>query len=403
MSSPLKKIAVVGASLAGLRAGESLRAEGFDGDLTIVGAEPHLPYNRPPLSKELLAGKVDRATLDFSVADVLDAHWRLGVAATGLDLTRRRVRLADDSQLEFDGLIIATGGRPRPLSAAADLPRQGVFMLRTIDDSLRLRAALEAAQRVAVIGAGFIGCEVASTARSLGREVVLIDVATAPMEAHLGPAVGRWAAALQEAQGVRLQLGRAVEKLEGIDSLNAVRLTDGTRIEADLAVIGLGTVPNTEWLKGSGVPLENGVVCDGALRVEGVDNVVAAGDLARWPYAGGPPLRVEHWSNAVEQGMAAARTLLHGAHIAGPFHTLPSFWSDQHGVRIQSIGLPALGTQGILAEGSFDEDRFIVLYARCQRVVGALSAGLPPRRLARMRRAVIEGEPVTDVLKRANS
>jgi 3-phenylpropionate/trans-cinnamate dioxygenase ferredoxin reductase subunit len=389
-----RRVAVVGASLAGLRAAEALRAEGFDGALTIVGAEPHRPYNRPPLSKELLAGTVGHDEVHLQATGEIDADWRLGVAATGLDLDAREVELADGARIPFDGLVIATGSDARPLGAGAP---DGVHLLRTLDDSLRLRAALEAGERVAVVGAGFIGCEVAATAQALGCEVTMIDVAPAPMEARLGPLLGAWAARFHEARGVRLVLGVGVDGFEDDGGrLRAIRLADGTRVEADVAVVGLGSVPNTGWLAGSGVPLGDGVVCDAALAVEGVPGVVAAGDVASWPHAG-VRLRVEHWSNAVEQGMWAARTLLHGGETAGDFRTLPSFWSDQHGVRIQSIGLPALGTDSVVVDGSPDEDRFVVVYARDARVVGAVCVGLPPKRLARLRGPVMRGEPLTSL------
>ncbi|MHB1468534.1 MAG: NAD(P)/FAD-dependent oxidoreductase [Solirubrobacteraceae bacterium] len=393
----MRRIVVVGASLAGLRAGEALRAEGFDGELTMLGAEPHLPYNRPPLSKELLAGEVERSAVDLLAPDELRAQWRLGVAARRLDLRSRRIELDDESHVEFDGLVIATGVRPRMLPRSAGAPRRGVFALRTIDDSVRLAAALRSAGSVAVVGAGFIGCEVAATARALGRDVTLIDVAPAPLEPRLGAALGDWLAGLHRERGVRLALGSPVEALEGQERLVAVRLADGRRIDADLAVVGLGTEACTEWLAGSGIALSDGVLCDETLAAVGVEGVVAAGDVARWPYAGGAPVRVEHWSNAVDHGFAAARTLLHGA-AAGPLQTLPSFWSDQHGVRIQSIGLPGLSdAPATLIEGGFEEGGFILAYARRGRMVAAVSVGLPPRRLARLRAAVARAEPMPEL------
>jgi NADPH-dependent 2,4-dienoyl-CoA reductase/sulfur reductase-like enzyme len=400
MTAAPRRIVDGGAALAGLRAGESRRSEGVDGTLTVIGAEEHLPYNRPPLSKELLAGTVEQTDIGLTGVAELDADWRLGAAATGLDLDERAVSLADGSRVPFDGLVIATGAHARPLPTAG-APAPGVHLLRTLDDCVALGEALRDAQRVAVVGAGFIGCEVAATASRLGCEVTMIDVAVAPMAPRVGPLVGEWAAGFHAANGIRLALGVGVEALEGDARLTAVRLADGTRVEADLAVVGLGSVPNTDWLAGSGVPLANGVVCDASLAVAGVPGVVAAGDVASWPHApAGTHLRVEHWSNAVEQGMWAARTLLHGEQ-AGPFQTLPSFWSDQHGVRIQSIGLPALATDAVLAEGSTQEDGFLVLYARDEQVVGALSVGLPPRRIGRLRRTVQGAARVDDALAHA--
>ena len=231
----------------------------------------------------------------------------------------------------------------------------------------------------------------------------MVDVAPAPMQPRVGDVVAGWAAGLHAGHGVRLVLGTGVAALEGDGRLTAVRLADGTRIEADVAVVGLGSVPNTGWLEGSGIPLGNGVVCEPTLAVSGVPNVVAAGDVASWAHApaGGGLLRIEHWSNAVEQGAWAARTLLHGGEHAGAFQTLPSFWSDQHGVRIQSIGLPGLGDESVVVEGSPQEGAFAILYGREGRVVGALSAGLPPRRLARLRKAVMGGADLREAAARA--
>jgi 3-phenylpropionate/trans-cinnamate dioxygenase ferredoxin reductase subunit len=396
-----RRVVVVGASLAGLRAVEGLRAEGFDGELVVVGAEERLPYNRPPLSKELLAGRSDVEDVALQRVGDLRCEWVLGSAAKRLDLDARRVVLADHRELAFDGLILACGADARPLRRPPG-PAEGVFMLRTLDDSLRLRAGMVGAGHVVIVGAGFIGCEVASTARSLGLDVTMVDVAASPMEPRVGEEVGRWAAELHRSHGVRLVLGTGVDTLEGADRLTAVRLADGTRIEADLAVVGLGSVPNTGWLAGSGLPLDDGIVCDATLAVHGVPGVVAAGDVARWPYGPvGGSVRVEHWSNAVEQGGWAARTLLHGG-ASGPFATLPSFWSDQHGARIQSLGLPAAAHRSLVVEGSPDEGRFVVLYARAGRLVGAIAVGLP-RRLARLRRAVLGAEPFDAAVAHARS
>ncbi|HEY8582686.1 MAG TPA: FAD-dependent oxidoreductase [Capillimicrobium sp.] len=400
MSAP-RRIVVVGASLAGLRAAEALRAEGFAGELVVVGDEPHRPYNRPPLSKELLAGTADAAEIELQAVGELECEWLLGRAATSLDLHARRIGLDDGRELPFDGLVLACGAAARTLPGPA--PAAGVHHLRTLDDALALAEELPAAGHVAVVGAGFIGCEVAATARKHGAEVTMIDVAPSPLGGRLGDVVSAWVADLHTAGGVGLALGQGVDGLEGDGTLRAVRLAGGRAIEADLAVVGLGSVPSTRWLEGSGVPLSDGVLCDASLAVTGVDGVVAAGDVARWPYAPvGTTIRVEHWSNAVEQGTFAARTLLHGAEAAGPFESVPSFWTDQHGVRISSLGLPGAADRAVLAEGSPEEGSFVVLYGRDGVLIGAVAVGLP-RRLARLRRPIAAAEPLDAVLERVGA
>lgn len=391
-------VVIVGASLAGLRAAEALRLEGFDGKLVLVGDEEHLPYNRPPLSKAVLTGEADHASIVLETVAELDCDWRLGSAAVDLDLAGRRVRLANGGVVGFDGLVIATGVRARPWGGGGDTPPDGVFTVRTLDDGLRLRAALSAARHAIVIGAGFIGCEVAASARALGIETTIVDRSPAPMLKHVGSVVGRWVRDLHERHGVELILDSAVAAFEGGERLTGVRLADGRLVEGDVAVVGLGTVPNTEWLARSGVPLDDGVVCDGALAVAGVPGVVAAGDVVRWPHPlVGRPIRVEHWSNAVEQSAWAARTLLHGGALGGVFDALPSFWSDQYGLRIQAAGFPAFAETGVVVEGSPEEDGFALLYGRGGRVSGALSVGLSPKRWALLRRSVLRRVPLDGV------
>jgi len=257
-----RPIVIVGASLAGLRAAQALRTAGHAGEVVVVGAEERPPYTRPPLSKELLAGDHEPAQCALP-SDKLDVEWRLGTRATGLDLRRREVELEGGERLAYEKLLIATGARPRHWPGD-EIALEGVFMLRDLDDALALRAAFDARPRLAVVGAGFIGCEVAATARKRGLDVTLIDVAPQPMTA-LGPAVGERCAALHRAHGVELLLGAGVDGFEGAGSLEAIRLADGTRVEADLAVVALGAIPNTDWLADSGLELQPGVVCDGTL------------------------------------------------------------------------------------------------------------------------------------------
>lgn len=380
----MDRIAIVGASLAGLRAAEALRDEGFGGSITLIDSERHRPYNRPPLSKELLAGTVSRPDIDFRGADALDAEWRLGVTAARLRLDRRQVQLTDGSSVDFDGAILACGTRAR-WPAWLNRP-QGAIALRTVDDAVQLASLLEPGRRLVIVGAGFIGCEVAATASQLGLDVTVVDLAPRPLHAVLGGPVAQVCAEMLEDHRVRLVMGVGVVDLEHHDNrLTGVRLQDGRLLEADVAVIGLGAEPATEWLEGSGIPLDNGVVCDQRLRVAGIPGVVAAGDAARWPHArfAGRRLRVEHWTHAAMSGMAAARTLLFGDD-ADPYTALPDFWSDQFDVKIQGIGLPALATSCTVVSGSLQDRSFVATYARGGDTVGAVAFNAT-RGLARWR------------------
>jgi NADPH-dependent 2,4-dienoyl-CoA reductase/sulfur reductase-like enzyme len=336
-------IVIVGASLAGLRAAQAIRKAGHDGPVVLAGAEPHRPYTRPPLSKELLHGEAEPA---FPCED-LDVEWRLGTTATGLDLGRREVELGEE-RLRYDRLLIATGARARPGNG---------FTLRSLDDALALKAALRQASSLAVIGAGFIGCEVAASARKLGLDVTLIDIASQPMTA-LGPELGARCAELHRAHGVTLQLG------------------DGTPVDADVTVAALGAIPNTEWLRGSGLRLQPGVVCDEFLQA--AEHVWCAGDVAAWPHplADGELIRIEHWTNAAEQGAAAARNLLGDR---TPYAAVPYFWSDQYDVKVQAAGLPHRAERFEYVEPD------VAVGMRGERVVAAVTFNAP-RRLMQFRR-----------------
>ena len=305
---PPAPVVVVGASLAGLRAAEAMRGAGHDGELVAVGDEPHGPYTRPPLSKELLAGAQEAPACAFD-AESAEVDWRLGTAATALDLTRRRVRLDDGEEIAFSKLLIATGARGRPWPDPRTGALDGVFVLRRLDDALRLRAAFGASPRVAIVGAGFIGCEVAATARKLGLDVTLIELAPQPMPS-LGAGIGARCADLHREHGVDLRVGTGVDRLEGSTRVEAVRLADDSRVSADVVVVALGALPNTEWLGDSGLTLQPGVVCDATLAAVGADDVFCAGDVAAWPHplADGDIVRIEHWTVAAEQGTAADGT-----------------------------------------------------------------------------------------------
>ncbi len=382
----LERVVVVGASLAGLRAVETLRGAGYDGALTLIGAEQHLPYDRPPLSKEILQGswEPDRLALRRSSYDELELDLRLGRRATALDPAAREVSLDDGARVAYDGLILATGAVPRTLPGTSDL--EGLFVLRTLEDALAIRGALDAGPRVVVVGAGFIGAEVAASCRARGVEVTLVEAFPVPLLHALGREMGEVCASLHAEHGVDLRCGVAVDGLEGEGRVRGVRLSDGSSIEADLVVVGVGVAPATGWLESSGLRLDDGVVCD-ATCATAAPGVVAAGDVARWHHPlFGESMRVEHWTNAVEQGVAAAQTLLAGPGAAKPFASVPFFWSDQYGIKIQSAGHLRPDDEVRVVSGSVPERKFTALYGRAGRLTGVLTFNRPRDAIAyRMR------------------
>ena len=387
----ISRLLIVGASLAGLRAAQAARKAGFEGELVMVGEERHLPYTRPPLSKELLAGEHPDDRVEFP-CDTLDAEWRLGVSASALDRRRRRVVLSDGDEVAYDRLILATGSRPRRWpGAGAEL--DGVHVLRTIEDSLALRGAFDRRPRVAIVGAGFIGCEVAQTARKAGLDVTLIDIAATPM-LPLGPELGLWCAELHRGHGVDLRLATGVAALVGDGRVEAVGLTGGERVDADIVVVGLGAVPNTEWLTGSGLQADPGLACDATLTAAGDPDILGAGDIVSWPHplADGEDVRIEHWTVAAEQGQLAGRNALVPPAERKPYVTPPYFWSDQYDVKIQSIGLPGRAERLELLESAPDGWRRVYAGERDGRLVGVIAIN-GARRLGAYRMA-LEDPPV---------
>lgn len=376
---------VVGASLAGLRACETLRTDGFTGRITLVGAEPEMPYDRPPLSKKLLSGEweADRIRLR-KPADLesLGLEMRLGVAATGLDLERRSLSLGDGGVIEFDSLVIATGASTRRLPDQPDF--DGVCDLRTLSDALDLRSRLRHEEtRVTVIGAGFIGLEVAATARQLGCVVTVLEGAPAPLVRGLGAAMGEAVASVHLRHGVDLRCGVRISGIEGADGrVSGVRLADGSVIGSDVVVVGIGVSPAIGWLADSGLELGDGIICDDALWT-GVPGVFAAGDCARWHNHVFDPhddavMRVEHWTNAAEQGAHAARNLL--AQAAGqalsPYESVPFFWSDQFESRVQFVGRAHGNGEVHVFAGSTD-GAFAAMYGFEGRLRGVLGVSMP--------------------------
>ncbi len=379
----MNSIAVIGASLAGLRSAEALRASGFDGRLIMVGAEPHRPYDRPPLSKDFLLGRATDIALARPEDDeALAAEWRLGVRAERLDSGSRTVTLSGGSELTVDGVVIATGGTPRKLRNSGDI--EGVLTLRTKDDAEELRKRLLAGpEHVVVVGAGFLGAEVAASCHAMGRSVTVVEALPVPMAAAIGPEMGAVCAGLHADNGVTLITGHGVGGLVAIDGrVRAVRLDDGRALPAELVVVAIGIVPATDWLADSGLALDNGVVTD-AGWCTAVPGVVAVGDVARHDCVSGPA-RHEHWTNAAEQARVAAGNLLAGKHLGhcpGPGY----FWSDQYGVRIQFAGSIRPTDEVRVVEGSVDDRKFLATYHRDGRTTGALAMNLA-RAFVRARR-----------------
>jgi NADPH-dependent 2,4-dienoyl-CoA reductase/sulfur reductase-like enzyme len=393
------RIVIVGASLAGLRAAETLRRLGHDGPLTLIGDEIHRPYDRPPLSKQVLTAKTEPERTALPVPEDLGADWLLGTAATGVDLERRRVLLGDGDDVAFDGLVVATGARPRVLPGAP--PGPGVHYLRTLDEAIALRDDLARSKALVVIGAGFIGLEVASSALALGVPTVVLEALPVPLERALGAEMGWTLMEWLRSKGTDVRAGIGVHELVlgdhgGSSRPEGVRLSDGTVVAADTVVVGVGVTPTTDWLAGSGLDVADGLRCDSRLRVRSggraVEGVVAAGDVARWDHPGyGEAVRVEHWTNATESGEAAARTLLMGDG-AEPYAPVPYFWSDQHGLKLQFVGRTGPGDDTVILEGSFDEERVLVAYGAGGRLVAALGLRRPAR-VMDMQRLIAEGAP----------
>ena len=379
----MRSVVVIGASLAGLSAARALRRQGFDGELTIVGAEAHRPYDRPPLSKEFLAGDVGEGELALELDDDnLDARWLLGVHATGLDTGAGAVVLDDGSVVCADGVIVATGARARVWPGTQHLA--GVHVLRTIDDALALRQDLRPGSRLVVIGAGFIGAEVASTAMKLGLDVTVIEVAPTPLAGALGEDLGAAVARLHAKHGTRLLCGVGVSGLTGTGHVTGVELADGRHLAADVVVLGVGAIPNVEWLNGSGLELANGVVCD-AGGATSIPSVVAVGDCAAWyERAVGAAHRVEHWTGARDRAAVAVATLLAGRYQGAPAKP-PYFWSDQYGCRIQFAGIARPDDQITFEVGDLNEDSFLAVYRRDDRPVAVLGVD-QPRLFTRLRR-----------------
>jgi NADPH-dependent 2,4-dienoyl-CoA reductase/sulfur reductase-like enzyme len=378
------QIVIVGASLAGLRAAEALRDEGFTGSLTIIGDEPHEPYDRPPLSKQILKGWVPAGNTKLPRMRKVDADWKLGVAATDLDRINRNVILANGEKVPYDRLLIATGVRSRQWFNAEEAKLKGIFTLRTSDDACRMQEALAAKPgRVLIIGAGFIGAEVASVCRELNLNVTVVERADGPLVGALGGVIGDIAAEMQRDHGVDLRTGVSVEGFEGdaAGHVRRARLSDKTTLDVDMVLASLGSIRNIEWLEHAGLATGFwGVACDAGCRafdINGVvtDNIFVVGDIARTPHVLFEYnfLSMEHWDNAVFGAAVAAHNMVSLEADRKPHLPLPAFWSGQFGVNIKGIGLPSFGDEIVFTQGSVKDRRFAAAYGRRGRIVGAVT------------------------------
>ncbi|MEU4761684.1 FAD-dependent oxidoreductase [Actinosynnema sp. NPDC023794] len=374
-----ERVVIAGGGLAGLRAGERLRELGFRGEIVIVSAERHLPYHRPALSKEAINGELVASDLRLTISRELNAVWRLGTAATHLEPDRRVVGLPGGEELGYDGLIIATGVEPRHLAGA---PRQDprIHVLRTVDDAIAIKRAINSTQGlVVVIGGGLIGCEMAASVKTMGRDVAIVSRSSALLGSAVGKNIADTVTEAHRVRGVRMAMGVKIRHWVRQAGGVAIHLSDGQVFFAAVVVIAVGASPSIAWLRGSGLVLEDGVLCDPTCHVVGGSDIVAAGDVARWPNLrfGGQPRRVEHWLNAVEMGRAAAENLLAGRDNSRPFTPVPRFWTEQYGMRIQGSGLPAMGTDTTTLAGSQKDHRTITGFVNDGRLVGMVGLDAP--------------------------
>lgn len=382
---------IVGGGLAAARTAEQLRRSGFGGRVTIVSDEAHVPYDRPPLSKEVLRKEVDDVALKpREWYDENDITLRLGAAAVSLDTAAQTVTVADGSVVGYDELVIATGLVPRRIPTLPEL--DGIRVLRTFDESMALREHASAAQRAVIVGAGFIGCEVAASLRSLGVDVVLVEPQPTPLASVLGERIGELVARLHREEGVDVRLGVGVAEVRGDGRVDTVVLTDGTELAADLVVIGIGSRPATGWLEGSGVEVDNGVLCDEAGRTS-APNVWALGDVASWRDATGHQARVEHWSNVADQTRVVVPAML--GQEQPSVVVVPYFWSDQYDVKIQCLGEPEATDTVHLIED--DGRKFLAYYERDGVLVGVVGGGMPGK-VMKARGKIAAGAPISDVL-----
>lgn len=384
-------IVIVGGGLAAARTAEQLRRSEHTGPITIVSNEDHLPYDRPPLSKEVLRAETDDVTLKpAEFYDENDITVLLGKAVRSVDTDAKTVALADGSELGYDELIIATGLVPKRIPSFPDLP--GIHVLRNFDESLKLREEAGSARRAVVVGAGFIGCEVAASLRGMGVDVTLVEPQPSPLASVLGEQIGELVARLHRAEGVDVRCGIGVADVGGTDKVEKVVLSDGTELDADIVVVGIGSHPATAWLDGSGIEVDNGVVCDTHGRAS-APHVWAIGDVASWRHALGHQVRVEHWSNVADQARGMVAAIL-GKDLPATV-TVPYFWSDQYDVKIQCLGEPE--ADDIVHVVEDDGRKFLAFYERDGVVAGVVGGGMPGK-VMKVRSKIAAGAPIADVL-----
>lgn len=384
------RIVIVGSGLAGVRTAERVRRAGHEGPVTLVGAEPHPPYDRPPLSKKLLMQDVDPEEPPV-LPSAEGVEVRGGVQAVALDTAGRSVTLEDGAVLGYDRLVIATGVRPRAIAAFSAW--SDVYLLRTWPDCLALRRALRAARHLTVVGGGVLGCEIAASARTLGVDVTLVEMLAQPLAAVLGSEIGSAIAELHRAHGVDVRVATRVDRLEGTADgrVKRVVLADGEAMDTDLVVVAAGATPNTEWLADSGLVLDDGVVCD-RTGMSSVDGVFAVGDIARLPHPWGEgTVRLEHWSSAGDTAALVARNLLADPSDRKPLAAIPYFWTDQYDAKLQVVGLPDPADELTITEGSLRSGVFAATFTRDNLLTGAVTIGIPAA-LGRYRKQV--GKPV---------
>lgn len=402
------RVVIVGASLCGLRAAEALRTEGHVGEIVVIGDETHEPYDRPPLSKQVVLGLAEPDRIALPQKPGIDVDWRLGVAASGLKPKARTVQLADGSEVGYDRLLIATGTRARPWFNKNEATLVGVLPLRTIEHGVEFKRLMaQNPKRVLVIGSGFTGSEVASACRDMGVEVTVAERGRKPLHNAMGGVIGDFMAERQREHGIDLRLGVSVEKLEGEGGrLKRARLSDGTTLEADIAVIALGALRNVEWLADAGLAVGQwGVACDAGCRVFDqfgmtLDEIFVAGDVARFPH----PLfefefvTLEHWGNAVDQAATAAHNMLAGPGDRRPYLHVPNFWSNQFGLNIKSVGVPSFADQAVITQGSLESKRFVMAFGHKGRVCAAVTVN-EPKWLELYERLIAAGAPFPPVLE----
>ncbi|MFE5703409.1 NAD(P)/FAD-dependent oxidoreductase [Rhodococcus koreensis] len=400
-------LVVVGAGVAGLRTVQGVRREGYDGPITLIGAEAHLPYDRPPLSKQVLTGELGSAPVTYHDREYfqdLGVTVLTGTRVDSVDVQAQTLAVQFEGsdvreRIPFAALVVATGARPRRLPCV--VPPRGVHVVRTSDDAAALHEDLLATPTVIVIGGGFIGAEVASSARTLGLEVTVLETGRFPMRRALGPVVAELLSELHELNGVTLRCGSSVSGILGGDRVEGVLLDDGTAIEAGLVVVGIGVVPDVDWLTCSGLPLGDGLTCDQFLRA-GSEIVLGVGDAASCPNAamGGRRVRSQQWTTAGDQGTHAARVLTHGAEIAGPFSHDMYFWSDQYGVKIQGSG--DLSGDVEVVEARPDLSRLVTAYRKGDLIRGAVTVNAP-KHFRRLRKMISTRDPWSGAVEFASA